>query len=67
MNLVEGLLDEMNRVREIKKLYESLPDGVGMIGASIMDHSIKQAEKAVGSGDIMKMLPALQELKGFKD
>ena len=62
-NLIEGLLSEMNRVRELIKEYEDLPGGVGFFGSSIMKVKIQQAEKAISEGDVIKELQAYEELK----
>lgn len=62
-NLIEGLHSEMNRVRELVKEYEALPDGVGFMGASIMKAFLQQAEKAIEEGDIVAELRAHQSLK----
>lgn len=65
-NLIEGLLEEMNRVRELTKEYESLPDNAGWVGASLMKASIQNAENAIKEGDIIKELKAYEDLKTFE-
>lgn len=62
-NLIEGLQEEMNRVRELVKQYDALPGGVGFFGSSIMNNSIHKAEKAIASGDVIKELEAYEDLK----
>ncbi len=62
-NLMEGLLSQMNRVRETIKEYEQLPGNVGMIGASLMKIDIQKAEKAIGSGDVVQMLQCYSALE----
>lgn len=62
-NLISELLDEMNRVRDLIKEYESLPDGAGFFGASIMKASIHSAEEAIKQGDVVKELAAYEKLK----
>lgn len=62
-NIMEGLLEEMNRVRELIIEYKSLPQGVGMIGAGLMTVNIKMAEKAIASGDVVEMLVQYEKLK----
>lgn len=62
-NLIDGLLKEINRVRELIKEYESLPDNAGFFGASMMKNSIANAEKAIASGDVVAELKAYQDLK----
>lgn len=65
-NLIEGLIDEMNRVRGLIKMYEELPDNVGFVGACIMKVSIKEAEATIVSGNIIEMLRSYENLKGHE-
>lgn len=65
-NLIDALLKEMNRVRELIKLYEGLPDNAGWFGASLMKVAIQKAEKAISSGDVIQELKVYEELKGFE-
>ena len=67
MNLMEGLISEMNRVRESIKLYDSLPDGAGMFGSALMKVAIKKAEKSITDNDTVEMLRCYKELQGFED
>lgn len=60
-NLMDGLLKEMNRAREIKKMYDEIP--VGQFGAHFIQQSINRAERAISSGDVVEMLAAYSELK----
>ena len=63
-NLMDGLMSEINRVREIIKEYEhpSL-NGAGLLAASIMKSEIQQAEEAIKEGDAIKMIVAYRTLK----
>lgn len=63
-NLVEGLTDEILRVTEIKRVYDEIP--AGAFAAAMMQASIEKARKAQASGDILQMIPALQELQEFE-
>jgi len=65
-NLMEGLLEEMNRVRELISDYEELPNGAGMFGATIMKTNIKRAEKSISDNDVVAMLRMYEELKGHQ-
>lgn len=62
-NLIEGIQAECNRVREVIKEYESLPQGAGMIGAALMKHDIQLAEKAIAMGDVLDLLKIYATLK----
>ncbi len=64
MNLIEGLLAELNRNREILKLYESIPEGV--IGTIMIKRSIAAAEHAMSEGDTVGMMRAYDDLKSTK-
>jgi len=63
-NLMDGLLSEMNRVREIIKEYEhpSL-NGAGMLAATLMKIDIQNAEIAISNGNVISMLQAYSKLK----
>lgn len=47
-NLVKGLTDEILRVTEIIKVYESLEGGVGMFAAAIMKREVEMARQMDG-------------------
>lgn len=66
MNLVEGLLEQMNRCRELLKVYAKLPEGAGMFAKMMIEREIKTAEDALGSGDTVAMMKAYATLKGCK-
>jgi len=60
-NLIEGIQQEQNRVRELLKEYEAIPQGA--FGAVMLRQVIAKADKAVASGDVIEMLAVLNELK----
>jgi hypothetical protein len=66
-NLMEGLLDEIERVGKIVTLYEELPMGAGMIGASLMKADISRAKKAISESDVVQMVQVYQSLKEFHE
>ena len=66
MNLVEGIIAECNRVRESVAHYEELGP-VGAFGAAILRAAIREGEAALGSGDIVRMIQALKELRDCAD
>lgn len=63
-NLVEGIQRQCNRIRdEVLPEYDKIPTGA--LAATLMRHSIKQAEAAVASGDVLAMLAAYKDLEGY--
>ena len=66
MNLIEGLLSEMNRVREIIKEYDSIPNNAGAFASMMMNQSIKNAEALISNGDTTGMLKAYSDLKEYE-
>lgn len=65
-NLAEAILEEQKRVRELSAEYRALPNGVGIIGATMMDNCLKKVERAAIEQDTIGMLALLQELQGFE-
>ena len=65
MNLIEGLQSEMNRVREIIKEYEALPNNAGAFASSMIEFSIKNAESSISTGDTIGMMKAYKDLKEY--
>jgi hypothetical protein len=63
-NLADALTQEMARGRELL-LYDSIPTGV--FAATTMRRSLDDAAKALASGDLVAMIRAYEELKGFKE
>ncbi len=63
-NLIEGLIEQMNRCREVLKQYEQIPEGA--IGASFIRQDIANAETAMASGDAVKMLAAYKTLESVE-
>lgn len=64
MSLIKSIHKEMDRCRELKKLYNGIP--AGFIGASMIDLAIKGAEKAIEENDPIEMLMSYEELKKIK-
>lgn len=59
-NLMDGLFEQMNRAREIKKMYDEIPQG--KFGAMMIQQSIQRAEAAIKDNDVIEMLAAYTEL-----
>ena len=66
-NLIEAIQSECNRLRdEVLPEYDKLPNSAGLIAATFMRQSIKKAESAVASGEVVPMVEALQDLRQYK-
>jgi hypothetical protein len=63
-NLAEALPEEQQRVRELLPIYDAIPTGV--FAATMMRQSLARAEQAAASGDVVAMLAAYEDLKGYK-
>lgn len=59
---MDGLMNELNRVRELLKDYEEIGPA-GIFGSTMLKQDIKKAEKAISSGDVIQMLLAYNSLK----
>jgi len=66
MNLIEGLHREMDRVREIIKEYDSIPNNAGAFASGMMKFSITNAEMVIARGDTIGMMKALNDLKQYE-
>jgi len=66
LTLGEALPLEIERVWEIVREYESLPNGCGKPAAFIMKQDISKAHKAMIEGDLPGMIAAYQDLKEWK-
>jgi len=72
MNLIEGLLSEMNRCRKLIVIYNTIPNGSfeAAMKADLFISMIKQdivaAEEAMVSGDTVQMLRCYKALKECK-
>jgi hypothetical protein len=63
-NLMDGLMDELNRNRELLKEYQKIP--TGMFGAAFIKNDIEMGEKAIREGDTVEMVKAYARLKENK-
>lgn len=64
MNLIEGLQKEMERCRELVKIYEQIP--TGSFGAAMIRQDIEHAEKAIADNNMFDMLACYKKLKKCK-
>lgn len=60
--LAEALPKEQARVRKVLTLYQDIGE-VGQFGAAMIEESLKKADIAASSGDVIAMLAAHQDLK----
>ncbi len=72
-NMVIGLSDQITRVsakaerwRGYMKEMPEMAQGMS-IGLKVMEAEIDRARKALASGDLLQMIPAYHELKGYSD
>jgi hypothetical protein len=63
-NIIEGIQRLCNNGRELLKEYEKIP--MGFVGAGFIKVSIRNAEEAIASGDVVKMLSAYKDLEGLE-
>ena len=54
-DLVQALLQEIVRVKELIKYYESIPDGAGQLGSSILNELVAEAYSSLVNYDVVLM------------
>ncbi len=65
-SLGEALPKEQARVRELILQYrDPMLGGSGVFAAAMMENSLREADQAVMSGDVVAMLRAYEDLKGY--
>ena len=64
--LGESLPKEQARVREILGHYKEIGPA-GMFGATMIEETLRKADEAVISGDLVKMILVYRELKAIED
>lgn len=65
-NLMQGLLSEISRAKDILTEYEQLPNCAGKIGAAMIIIYIKKAEQSIIENDVIKMLSCYESLKNIE-
>jgi len=63
-DLMDALLQELNRNRELLSIYENFPEGT--YGAMMIKQDIKDGEKAIADNDAVAMLRVYKRLKENK-
>ncbi len=61
--LMEGLLSQMNRVRNLITVYNRQPGSVGFVTIKHMKIAIQKAEKAILTGNVIQMLLCFRKLR----
>ncbi|OHE63863.1 MAG: hypothetical protein A2001_01495 [Treponema sp. GWC1_61_84] len=65
-SLGEALPKEQVRVRELILQYrDPMLAGAGVFAAAMMEQSLKVADQAVMSGDVVEMIKAYEDLKQY--
>jgi hypothetical protein len=62
--LGEALPEECARVRKIMATYLTFPGG--QLAAAMMEASLKLADQAMVSGDVVAMMRCYEDLKGYE-
>lgn len=65
-SLAEALPKEQARVREVLGYYKEIGPA-GMFGSTMIEQSLKKADEASASGDVIAMMRAYEDLKQIKD
>lgn len=63
MNMIEALQEELNRNRELLKIYQSIGPP-GAFASSMIAADIKDGEAAIAEHDAGEMVLALKSLRG---
>ncbi len=61
-SLADALPKELSRVREILGYYKEI-GAPGVIGAMLIEEALRNAEKAIISGDVVQMIAAYKDLQ----
>ena len=65
-SLGEAFPKEQARVREVLGIYKEMPLGAGSIGASMIEITLREADKAVIEGDLVKMIRVYKEMQAIE-
>lgn len=57
---------EQARVREAIRIYRELPNNAGVPAAIMMEDTLRRADEAAMSGDLVSMLRMFKEMQGVK-
>jgi len=62
--LADALPQETARVRALIPMYREIGPA-GMFGVAMMEASLRRADAAMVSGDVVQMIAALKDLEGY--
>lgn len=62
-NLMTGLIEELERCSELKKVYDDI-GASGKFGSVMIQKDIDEAKKAIADGDLTAMIGSMAKLKG---
>lgn len=65
-NLAEQYPKEQARVREVLALYRSIGPA-GMFGAAMIEQTLREADAAAASGDVVAMVRSFAAMQGVKE
>lgn len=66
MNLMEGMISEVNRVKtEVIPVYKEIGNA-GALAVALMNDVVIRSEKAMGTGDTLAMINLYKRLKEIK-
>lgn len=64
-NLMEELLDELSRNRDIVKIYNQI-GSVGVFASIMINRNIEEGEEAIKNNDVVAMARAVEDLQANK-
>lgn len=67
VNLMEGLLSEIDRVKEMITEYKSLPKNAGIVAALFMEVEVEKTEDAIAEMDTVQMIVSYKKLKEYEN
>lgn len=62
-SLADALPDEIERVQELIREYDALPNNAGAFGATVMRDTVRRATRILAGGDALEILRVFEELK----
>lgn len=65
-SLADEYPKEQARIRDLIGVYKELPGGVGAFGALMLEDTLRRADEAAISGDVVAMLRSFAEMRECK-